>query len=136
MKKLKIIAVLLFLVLLLECTYCIAVFTDWCPPLTDLRNQYIETALSTMNHKWLATALIPGDIVREVWEGLEDSRTAQLGQNSTGWETGETPQNRDFFALFPELEEAAVRAWAPIPEEELAEIYVNYAGLDEVGLDL
>ena len=136
MKKLKILAAILVLILLLECTYCIAVFTDWCPPLTDLRNQYIETALSTMNHKWLATALIPGDIVREVWEGLEDSRTAQLGQNSTGWETGETPQNRDFFALFPELEEAAVRAWAPLPMEELNKLYVNYAGLDEVGLDL
>ena len=136
MKKLKILAAFLVLILLLECTYCIAVFTDWCPPLTDLRNQYIETALSTMNHKWLATALIPGDIVREVWEGLEDSRTAQLGQNSTPWETGETPQNRDFFALFPELEEAAVRAWAPLPLEELNKLYVNYAGLDEVGLDL
>ena len=136
MKKLKFIAALLALILLLECTYCIAVFTDWCPPLTDLRNQYIETALSTMRHRWLATALIPGDIVQEVWEGLEDSRTAQLGQNSSGWETAERTENRDFFELFPELEEAAVRAWASLPEEELAELSVNCAGLDEVGLDL
>ena len=133
---LKGLTVFLALVLLLACTYCIAVFTDWCPPLTALRNQYIETALSTMNHRWLATALIPGDIVQEVWEGLEDSRNAQLGQNSSGWETGETPQNRDFYELFPELEPSAVRAWAPLPAEELAELYVNYAGLDEVGLDL
>ena len=50
-------------VLLLECIYCLAVFTDL-TPLSDLRDLYIETALGTMNHKWLATALIPGDIVQ------------------------------------------------------------------------
>ena len=136
MKKLKFIAVFLAIILLLECAYCVAVFTDWCPPLTSLRDQYIETALSTLRHRWLATALIPGDIVLEVWEGLEDSRSAQLGQNSSRWEMGETPENRDFFQLFPELDKAAVRAWAPLPEEELAKLYVNYSGLDQVGLDL
>ena len=136
MKKLKILAALLALFLLIECTYCVAVFTDWCPPLTSLRNMYIETALSTLNHRWLATALIPGDIVQEVYEGLAEDRNAQLGQNSAGWETGETTGKRGFYELFTELEPAAVRAWAPIPEEELEELYVNYAGLDEVGLDL
>lgn len=136
MKKLKILAALLALLLLVECTYCVAVFTDWCPPLTSLRNMYIETALSTLSHRWLATALIPGDVVQEVWEGLEDSRNAQLGQNSAGWETEETTGNRGFFELFPELEESAVRAWVPISGEELAELYVNHSGLDEVGLDL
>ena len=136
MKKLKILAALLALLLLVECTYCVAVFTDWCPPLTSLRNMYIETALSTLSHRWLATALIPGDVVQEVWEGLEDSRNAQLGQNSAGWETEETTGKRGFYELFPELEESAVRAWVPISGEELAELYVNHSGLDEVGLDL
>ena len=136
MKRLKMIAVLLAVILLLECAYCVAVFTDWFPPLTSLREQYIETALSTLRHRWLATALIPGDIVLEVWEGMEDSRTAQVGQNSSRWETEDTPENRDFFQLFPELDKAAVRAWAPITEEKLEKLYVNYSGLDEVGLDL
>lgn len=136
MKKLKILAALLALLLLVECTYCVAVFTDWCPPLTSLRNMYIETALSTLSHRWLATALIPGDVVQEVWEGLEDSRNAQLGQNSAGWETEETTGNRGFFELFPELEESTVRAWVPISGEELEKLYVNHSGLDEVGLDL
>ena len=133
MKKLILV---LALILLLECTYCVAVFTDWVPPLAELRDQYIETALGTMEHKWLATALIPGDIVREGWEGMEDSRNAQLGQNSSQWENSEMPENRDFFALFPELDEADFRAFAPVTEEELGEFYVNYSGLDEVGLDL
>ena len=127
---------LLALILLLECIYCVAVFTDWIEPLSDLRDTYIETALGTMNHKWLATALIPGDIVLEVWEGLEDARLAQSGQNSGDWELETKPGEPSFFELFPELEAAAVRAWAPIPEEELDTLSVNCAGLDEVGLDL
>ena len=135
MKKLKRTAFLLALILLLECTYCVAVFTDWVPPLTDLRNLYIETALGTMNHKWLATALIPGDVVLAVQEQMDAARDSQTGQNSSPWED-DIPQNRDFFQLFPELDEAAFRAWAPVPEEDLNEFYVNYSGLDEVGLDL
>ena len=140
MKRLKIIAALLTLILLLECTYCVAVFTDWCPPLTAIRNQYIETALSTMHHRWLATALIPGDVVLEVWEGLEDSRTAQLGQNSGTWQLQTRPEAADFFSLFPELEEEAVRAWAQTHPEAVengwGNFYVNQSGLDEDGLDL
>ncbi len=136
MKKLKITAFALTVILLLECIYCVAVFTDWVPPLTALRNQFIETALGTMNHKWLATTLIPGDIVTEVQKGMEQDRLDQEGQNSSGWEPADTPENRSFFELFPELEESAFRAWAPIPKENLDKLYVNYSGLDEVGLDL
>ena len=136
MKRLKIPAFLLALLLLLECIYCIAVFTDWVPPLSRLRNQYIETALETMNHKWLATALIPGDIVLKVQQEMDAARDAQLGQNSSGWKKEDSPKKQDFFTLFPELDEAAFRAWTPVPEEELDEFYVNYAGLDEIGLDL
>ena len=72
MKKLKLIAFLLALILLLECVYCVAVFTDWVPALSRLRDRYIETALSTLNHRWLATALIPGDVVQRVYLQLED----------------------------------------------------------------
>lgn len=136
MKTRRILIFVLTLLLLLECIYCIAVFTDWSPPLSALRDQYIETALGTMNHKWLATALIPGDIVAEVQWEMDAARQAQLGQNSSRWETEDSPQNPDFFELFPEIDPAAFRAWAPVPEEELEDFYVNYAGLDEVGLDL
>ena len=136
MRKLKCLALVLAVLLLLECTYCIAVFTDWVPPLSDLRDQFIETALGTMNHKWLATALIPGDVVLSVKEEMDAARDSQTGQNSGTWETTDLPQNRDFSQLFPELDEASFRAWAPVSEAELGEFYVNYSGLDEAGLDL
>ena len=136
MRKLKIAVFLLAIILFLECAYCVAVFTDWVPPFARLRDQYIETALGTMEHKWLATALIPGDIVLEVKQEMDAARQAQLGQNSSPWETGEIAENRDFFQLFPEIDPADFRAWAPVPYEVLDEFYVNYAGLDQVGLDL
>ena len=41
---------LLVLILLTECTYCVAVFTDRVPALTELRNQFIATALGPMEH--------------------------------------------------------------------------------------
>ncbi len=141
MKKL---AWILAVILLLECTYCVAVFTDWVPPLAQLRQLYIETALNTMNHKWLATALIPGDIVREVWEGMAADRTAQIGQNSSDWTLSTRPTEAEeraaFFALFPELEEVQVEAWAQTHPEALSggwmQFYVNQSGLEESGLDL
>lgn len=136
MKKRKILAALLALTLLLGCVYCVMAFTDWVPALSRLRDMYIETALGTMRHQWLATALFPDHIVQEVAEGMEADRLSQAGQNSGDWETDTSPKYPGFFELFPELDPAAFRAWAPIPEEELEEFYVNYAGLDEVGLDL
>jgi exopolysaccharide biosynthesis protein len=134
MRKLKICAALLALILMLECSYCVVAFTDWVPPLSDLRDTFIETALGTMEHKWLATALFPADIVAEVQAELEADRLAQAGQNSSPWESAESSNKRDFFALFPEIDPAAFRAFAPV--EELEEFYVNRSGLDEVGLDL
>ena len=136
MKKLKICAALLALILVLECGYCVAAFTDWVPPLSRLRDTFIETALGTMEHKWLATALFPADVVEAVRAGLEADRLAQEGQNSSLWETAETHKERDFFELFPEIDPADFRAFAPVATEELDGFYVNYAGLDEVGLDL
>ena len=136
MKKLKICAAWLALILVLECGYCVAAFTDWVPPLSRLRDTFIETALGTMEHKWLATVLFPADIVEAVRAGLEADRLSQAGQNSSLWETAENPTERDFFELFPEIDPADFRAFAPVATEELDKFYVNYSGLDEVGLDL
>jgi len=133
MKKL---ILLLALILLLEVSYCVAVFTDWVPPLTDLRNQFIETALGTMNHKWLASALIPGDIVQEVQRGMEQDRLDQAGQNSSDWEPGDPPLKTGFFELFHELDRETFLAWAQVPESGLDDFYINQAGLDDSGTDL
>lgn len=67
----------LVLILLIEVAYCIAIFTN-IGPIPYLRNMYISTAMSTMNHQWLAKALIPGDIVQEVIDEIESDKNAQM----------------------------------------------------------
>lgn len=58
-----ILAALLSLVLL----YGIAVFSH-VPFIEKYRTLYIETAMSTMNHHWLATSFIPEGVINEVME--------------------------------------------------------------------
>ena len=82
---LKITAVLLAIVLFIEAAYCLVIFTDLIPPVAKLRSIYIETAMSTMRHQWLAKALIPGDIVQEVIDNINQSKADQVQMNS-GWE--------------------------------------------------
>ncbi len=54
-----------------------------------LRSIYIDTAMTTMTHQWLATALIPGDVVQDVVRQAEAIKDAQVGVNSK-WEGVET----------------------------------------------
>ena len=55
---LRFLAVFLTVVLFLEGCYCFVVFTD-ISVIRNLREKYIETALSTMSHQWLAKAIFP-----------------------------------------------------------------------------
>ena len=82
---LKVISILLALILFIELAYCLVIFTDLIPPIAKLRTIYIETAMSTMRHQWLAKALIPGDIVQEVVDRMNQAQADQVGVNS-GWE--------------------------------------------------
>ena len=82
--RLRPVKILLSVLLVLEVLYCVAVFSQ-IPWIVKLRNMYIETAMSTMSHQWLATAFIPQDIVDEVVARRNAAREAQAGVVST-WE--------------------------------------------------
>lgn len=82
---LKAVAVVLALLLFVECAYCLVIFTDLIPPIARLRSIYIETAMSTMRHQWLAKSLIPGDIVQDVVDKINQAQADQVGVNS-GWD--------------------------------------------------
>jgi exopolysaccharide biosynthesis protein len=58
--------------------YCIAVFSN-IPFVSKWRTIYIETAMSTMTHHWLATAFIPKSVIDKVM--LEDQ---ELAEQQTG----------------------------------------------------
>ena len=58
--KILIILISIFIVL-----YSLATFTE-CPILSDMRTIWIETAMSTADHQWLATKFFPKSVVDEV----------------------------------------------------------------------
>jgi len=77
-KKQKIIIWIVSILLFLVLGYCTAVFSN-IPFIKKWRGIYIETAMSTGNHQWLATAFIPAyiidDVMRPAWEeqALQDA---------------------------------------------------------------
>ena len=55
---------LLIAILFVE-LYCFAVFSN-IPFIRKWRNIYIETAMDTLSHKWLATFFIPKGVIDDV----------------------------------------------------------------------
>ena len=89
-RRLKILTWILSIILFIECAYCVCIFTDL-PVIRDLRNIWISTAMATMNHQWLATALIPGDIVQPIIDEMEAERINQVDIESNWGDLTEAP---------------------------------------------
>lgn len=75
-----IVSVLLFMIL----GYCTAVFSN-IPFIKKWREIYIETAMTTQKHQWLATAFIPGYIVDDVMDAAKAGQAIQNDLESK-WE--------------------------------------------------
>ncbi len=158
--RLKPLKITLVVLLVLEILYCIAIFSN-IPFIARLRSMYIETAMSTMSHQWLATAFIPHDIVNEVVTRTTTAREEQMGQNST-WKGKEnkTPNptqpvknteatepketipsdQKEFFELFWELDQKSMLSYVDKHPEVIAKgwdkININEAGLDDEGTSI
>ncbi len=63
--------------------YLVGIYSN-IPLIQQLRTMYIQTAMSTLNHKWMATAIIPGDIIDDVMRAQYESDAAMVGIES-GW---------------------------------------------------
>ena len=156
----KVAIVLLSVLLALEVLYCVAVFSN-IPGIKRLRDMYIQTAMTTKSHHWLATAFIPYDIVKDVMNDYKAARESQMGITSN-WGTEPTaateptedqasvkpvvttpttePENREeeaFYKLFPEIDRVSFEAYLKEHPSTLDngwdKIYINEAGLDEDG---
>jgi len=75
-KKHRAIKKILASLIILATLYCVAVFSDL-PFIAKWRTIYIETAMGTMNHQWLATAFIPGSVIDEVMLGRSNMEELQ-----------------------------------------------------------
>lgn len=79
---LKVITIILTVLAILEAGYFICVYSN-IPFIAKWRDVYIQTAMNTMRHQWLATKLLPAKIVNEVVEGMAAARKEQIGMEST-----------------------------------------------------
>ena len=82
-----IVSILLFMIL----GYCTAVFSN-IPFIKKWRGLYIETAMTTGKHQWLATAFIPGYVIDDVMRPALEEQALQDDLESK-WETGKIEIN-------------------------------------------
>ena len=105
-KKQKIIIWVVSLLLCIGFGYCTAVFSN-IPFIKKWRDIYIETAMTTGKHQWLATAFIPGYIIDDVMNSAMEEQALQDGLQSK-WESEgveintTTPNNQTAEELFYE----------------------------------
>lgn len=148
-RGLKALLIVLIALLALEGLYCFVVFTNN-PTIRALRESYIETAMSTMSHHWLAEWFFPDYMIQEVVSKTEQAKQDQVGIISK-WDTPnasapshaevEPESGRDaFFELFWELDKASFDAYAEQHPETLANgwenIKINESGLDDDGTSI
>ena len=86
---LKALAIALAVILVLEVCYFICIFSKN-SFIARWRNIYIATAMETMSHQWLATAIIPAPIIEEVMQANAAAMDNQAGLTSQ-WQKEETP---------------------------------------------
>jgi Exopolysaccharide biosynthesis protein related to N-acetylglucosamine-1-phosphodiester alpha-N-acetylglucosaminidase len=68
--------------------YCLVVYSG-IPALVYWRDIWIETAMTTMTHQWLATSFIPQDIIDGVMKN-QNKNPDVIGGAETGQDSGET----------------------------------------------
>ncbi len=102
---------------------------------TRWREWYIETAMGTMTHQWLATWFIPEDIINEVMTKRYLMNQKQEGVVSDwdgAWtkdDTAKTPKDK-FYAMFDELNETEFENFLADNPDYLEN------GYDEINIDL
>lgn len=103
--------------------------------ITRWREWYIETAMGTMTHQWLATWFIPGDIIEEVMTKRYLLNQKQEGVTST-WNNAGNEENvastpkAQFYQTFSELDEDSFEAFLRDNPEYIAD------GYDHINIDL
>lgn len=143
---------LLLTVLLLTGLYCTAVFSN-IPFIAKWRTIYIETAMSTMTHQWLATAFIPPSVIEQVEGNREKQENEQLTLESN-WNNLQTPSfdfgqaelspweklKDEFFQNYPEIQQQSFEDYMEEHQDEAIDengyLTIDQAGLDQEGTDI
>lgn len=127
----------LFMAACLAALYTLFAFSNF-PFIAKWRTLYIETAMSTMTHQWLATAFLPESVVEEAMRDVERRFEDNMVESSRAAEgAGKTPPPEalseplkapeeqaweDFYALFPEIDRETMPSsvsWKDLPDLQL-----------------
>ena len=158
-RKLRIITILLCVVLFFEAAYCFLVFTD-ISTIKYWREVYIDTAMSTLSHQWLATSFLPEYMVNNQQLKNEYINLSGVGHNSerpkpTDPDTTVEPTEPSstepvdphsdaaqeaFYETFWELNRTSFEEYLDDHPDVLQNgwdaIYINEAGLDDEGTSI
>lgn len=102
----KTIGIIAALLIFLSSTYCFLIYSN-IPFIAKWRTIYIETAMGTMTHHWLAEAFIPQNIIDQVMNSRSAIEEEQKGLSSS-WSTN-TEETIDYTQ--------AVRPWKQLKSE-------------------
>lgn len=158
---LKGLTLILALILMVEACYFVCVYSQN-SFISKWRTIYIETAMDTLSHQWLATSIIPEDIIQQVMDKRREGLSQQVNLSSswtkeedkellpeeeekaplefeTSISTEEPEPEQDtgrdlFFQLFYELDESSVEAYLEKHPDALADGWENLY-INEAGLD-
>lgn len=141
-RKWRLAAAALATAALLGALYLLFAFSG-IPLIAKWRALYIETAMGTMTHQWLATAFLPDSVIQETMKDVEarfqdnlidSSDIAQAAPAESAPEPAGTPEERalaDFTALFPEIDLDTLPesiSWEDLPilqKERLEGVYTT-----------
>ena len=136
-KKTRILVTILAILVFLEVNYGLFVYSN-IPFYAKWRTIYIETAMSTLNHQWLATKFIPDDIIQDVMRDVAASNEGQKkiktvwktsGSNSNAKVVKKSKQNEWFYNLYWELDkdsfEDYLKDHKSLKEDGYANIVIN-----------
>ena len=140
----------LCILLIFAVLYLAAVFSE-IPIIKEYREIWITTAMSTMRHQGLATYYFPSNIVEQRMEQLHEALDSQIGENTpegtfeavqdnhedwlpeietdTRWAPAPevvvelTPEQKDFYLLFYELDVESTEAWLKTHPDALSNGY-------------
>lgn len=139
---------LIITLLVLAGMYLFFVYTN-IPAIASLRDAYIETAMSTMSHQWMAEWFFPDSVIQKVVNRVETAQQAQEGMESkwdkkTDKDSDKNNKNlseeEQFYELFWEIDRETFEDYLKDHPEVLADgwdkIYINEAGIDDNGTSI
>lgn len=124
----RVLTVLLVVLLVLEGVYYTAIYSDNAF-IAKWRDVYVQTAMTTMSHQWLATALIPQSVIDLSLASMEETMTSQIGVTSN-WNVQEEEEEEE-----PETEEVLPEETAPVETESVEEEEIQEEAEPEVTVD-